>query len=755
MIAVSALNAAAQKNNDRYPVIPFPASLSPMAGDFIITPATEIVLPDHLFSNEADQLNRFFINSFGKALKKVTLESAHAIVFKYDQNIAAEEGYRMEITPQQITLSASKAAGMFMAVQTIRQLLPVSAERKVVPLVNKLSLPAVRIKDQPGYGYRGMMLDVSRHFFSVDYLKKFIDRMALYKMNTLHLHLTDDQGWRIEIKKYPKLTEQGAWRTFNNQDTICMKRSAENPDFIIDPSHIIKKDGKTLYGGFYTQVEMKGLVAYAAARHINIIPEIDMPGHMMAAINAYPFLTCNGENSWGTVFTKPICPANESTYEFAQNIFTEIMDIFPSRYIHIGGDEVDRSDWEKSPACKALMQREGIKNLAGLQSYFINRMEKFFNSKGRKLIGWDEIIEGGISPAANVMYWRTWVPKAPVEAAKNGNKVIMTPGEPLYFDSDEDKNSIDHIYHFNPIPTDLTREESKAIIGAQANTWAEKIPSENRADYMTMPRMTALAEMLWTNQPDKYNSYLSRLLKQYKRMDVLKINYRLPDISGLLNDYVFTDEAKLNIVSPIKDCTIRYTADGSLPTMKSPVLPVPVVVKKSELIRIAAFTSSGKHGDVYNLNFKQKAVQEAVKTTALKPGLTAAYYKAQFKQTSFISAAKVDSTFTIRSIEVPSTVIAPSFAIIYRGYINVPADGTYSFFLTCDDGGIVKIDKDLVVDNDGNHSSQERSGQAVLKKGAHSFELDFIEGGGGFKLQLKYSLNGSAPQDIPAAWLKN
>lgn len=755
ILLLTASSAVAQQITERYPVIPFPASLLPKDGNFIITPATTIVIPEKLFGNEADQLNNFFRNSFGKPLKKGTQVSSHAIVLKYDKSILAEEGYRLLITPKEATLYARTPAGMFMAVQTIRQLLPVSAEQKGLQPVKRLSLPSVAIADQPAYAYRGMMLDVSRHFFSVTYLKRFIDRLALYKMNTLHLHLTDDQGWRIEIKKYPKLTEEGAWRTFNNQDTLCMKRAAENPDFIIDPSHILKKDGKTLYGGFYTQNEMKGIVAYAAARHVDIIPEIDMPGHMMAAINSYPFLTCNGDNSWGTLFTKPICPGNEATYEFAQNVFAEIMDIFPSRYIHIGGDEVDRRDWEKSESCKALMAREGIKTTAGLQSYFINRMEKFFNSKGRKMIGWDEIIEGGISPTANIMYWRSWVPKAPVEAVKNGNKVIMTPGEPLYFDAEADQNSIDHVYHFNPVPSVLNKEEGKSIIGAQANTWTEKIPSENRADYMTMPRMTALAEMLWTNQPGKYDFYLKRLIQQYSRMDVLKINYRLPDLPNLLNEYVFTNETRLSITPPLKSFMIRYTTDGSMPGMKSPALSTGIVIKKSELVRLAEFTPSGKRGDVYNLNYKRQQMQVPVNTLLSKPGLTADYYKAPFKNTLLMQQAKIDSTFIAHSIEVPSTVHAPSFGIAYKGYIDVPSDGIYSFYLTCDDGGILKVGQEMIVDNDGNHSARERSGQAALRAGMHPFELDFIEGGGGYTLKLKYSLNGSALQNIPGTWLKH
>ncbi|MES2112294.1 MAG: beta-N-acetylhexosaminidase [Bacteroidota bacterium] len=408
LLVTSTVNAMAQ-DAARYPLIPYPTQLTAGKGSFIITAKTAIVTTGQ-FKAEAELLSQLLSEGLGSKPAITEKVKAQPIKLVYDAAISQPEGYKLRITPQQVTIAAKYPAGIFHAIETIRQLLPVSVEAGVT--LKQLSLPAVAIEDHPAYQWRGMHLDVSRHFFSISYLKKFIDRLALYKMNKLHLHLTDDQGWRIEIKKYPLLTEQGAWRTFNNQDSACMKKAADNPDFNIDKEHIIQRDGKILYGGFYTQDEMRGVVAYAAARHIDIIPEIDMPGHMMAAINSYPFLTCNGENKFGELFSKPICPCNETTFEFAENVFKEIMDIFPSKYIHIGGDEVDRSDWAKSDACKALMQKEGIKDLPALQSYFINRMEKFFNANGRKMIGWDEIIEGGVTKSALVMYWRTWVPTA-------------------------------------------------------------------------------------------------------------------------------------------------------------------------------------------------------------------------------------------------------------------------------------------------------------------------------------------------------
>lgn len=736
--------------SNQYNIIPYPASLTAGQGAFTVTDATRIDAAQGKFGNEVAQLNQLIKCGLGVALK--TGSGAKSIKMQYDESLPTE-GYRLNITANEVVMTARTPAGMFRAVETIRQLLPVGLENNTAHL-KSLTLPALSITDQPEFAWRGMHLDVSRHFFSIAYLHKYIDLMALYKMNKFHLHLTDDQGWRVEIKKYPLLTQQGAWRTFNNQDSACMKMAKDNPDFEIDKSHIIKKDGKILYGGFYTQEQLKELVAYAASKHIEIIPEIDMPGHMMAAINSYPFLTCNGENKFGELFSLPICPCNPNTYEFAENIFDEIMQIFPSQYIHIGGDEVDRTDWAKSAECKAMMEREGIKDLAGLHSYFINRMEKYFNSKGKKLIGWDEVIEGGISPTATIMYWRTWVPDAPVKAAKNGNSVIMTPGEPLYFDNPADQYSIYKVYHFNPIPAKLNKEEAKAIIGAQANLWSERIPTESRADYMIMPRMTALAERLWNGKAENYDSYLKRLTAQYKRLDALKVHYRLPDIPGIVTENVFTDKATLAIKKPMADMTIRYTTDGTLPEAKSTILTGPLTITQSKTIKLAAFTPSGSRGDIYTLNYKKQTFAPAAKASS-KPGLNCDYYKAYFKQTSLIDAGKIDSTFTASNIVVPASVNAPSFALIYKGYIDVPETGIYTFYLTCDDGGILKIADRMVVDNDGLHSAQEKNGQVALEKGLQPFLLKFIEGGGGFSLKLKYSFNGSTPAEVPSAWFKN
>jgi hexosaminidase len=741
--------AQAQDLAQRYPLIPYPTSLTPAQGQFTLTAKTALLVQDKRFTNEADILQTLLQPSLGKRLP--TNGSGSTIVLRHDPTITAAEGYKLTITPRQITLSASEPAGMFRAVQTIRQLLPVSIEQKGVKTVSSLPLPAVQIQDQPAYAWRGMHLDVSRHFFSMEYLRTFIDWLALYKFNKFHLHLTDDQGWRLEIKAYPKLTSEGAWRTFNNQDSVVLKRAVTNPDFNLPKQHLRQQNGQTQYGGFYTQAQMRDLIAYAATKHIEIIPEIDMPGHLTSAIKAYPSLSCTGQEGWGKTFSVPVCPCNEPTYQFTETVLNEIVALFPSKYVHIGADEVEKTTWSQSPACQELMKREGIKNVEELQSYFVSRVEKFIQSKGKKLMVWDDALEGGLDSSAAVMYWRSWVKDAPVKAAKNGNTVVMTPVSTLYFDSPPGIQSVENVYNLNVAPDGITPAQSKLFLGAQANIWTEYIPTQNRVEYMAMPRLTALSEVVWTNKKN-FASYQQRLLQHFLRMEALGIHYRLPDLTGFAEENVFVDKAALRIKKPLPSYSLRYTTDGSQPTASSTELQDELIISKPQTINVAAFTPSGLRGDVYTLRYQQQAHAEPVALTSPKPGLQCSYYKQAFRETKLIKQQKADSTYTINNIVVPKSVNAPSFGIQFRGYLNVPETGVYSFFYTCDDGGILRIADRMVVDNDGNHFPIEKSGQVALSKGVHPFEADFIEGGGGFTLKLKYSLNGSAPADIPDSW---
>lgn len=733
--------------SDRYPVIPYPAHLAPASGDFSINKNTSIVIQNKDFREDANALKQLVKEIGGITLHESHTDNKNCIILKKDNSIEASEGYHLLVTPSKVMLSAKTPTGLFWGIETIRQLLPVSDLRS-----KELKIPAVEIHDQPAYGWRGMHLDVSRHFFSVEYLKKFIDRMALYKLNRFHLHLTDDQGWRIQIKKYPLLTEKVAWRTFDGNDSACMKLAKDNPDFNIDPSHIIHREGKTLYGGYYTQDQMRGIIAYAAARHIEIIPELDMPGHMMAAIKIFPWLSCTGKPGQGKLFSVPLCPCKETTYQFAENVYKEIFALFPSKYVHIGGDEVDKTSWENTAGCNNVMQKEGIKNVNELQSYFNKRMENFFHKNGKQMIAWDDVLEGGADSGVIIMYWRGWVPKAPVEAANNGNKVIMAPGNPLYFDQFPDKSSLYNVYHFDPVPKELNPLAAQNIIGIQACLWTERVPSEKRADFMTMPRMTAMAEVAWTDSSRDYQSYLERLKNQYHRWDIMHIHYRIPDLTGFTDNNVFIDSAMLSVQKPLADLTIHYTTNGALPTQQSPVLPEHFMIDRSETIKLAAYTPGGNRGDIYSINYAKQTYAPAVKVPGiLQNGLKCNYYKGSFSDTKNMTSVAPAQTFNVDKIEVPSGVNAPAFGLQYRGYINVPVTGIYSFYLTSDDGSFLSIDGKKVVDNDGLHSAIERSGEVALEKGLHQFSLDFIEGGGGYTLRLLYGLQNAVPQEIPSS----
>ncbi|PZP49188.1 MAG: beta-hexosaminidase [Pseudopedobacter saltans] len=749
----------AQSSNE-LPLIPYPKNVVIEKDSVIINNIKEIsVIGDFPKEKKAFQKD-FNISSVsnrktikgktGSATLSTTSGSKQnvVVIFSKVENLGAE-AYQMLIKDNTIKIYAKTEAGAFYAVQTLSQL--ITLYRKD----NTVKLPNIKIEDSPTYSWRGFMLDVSRHFFTLEYIKKTIDRMSFYKANKLHLHLSDDQGWRIEIKQYPLLTKVGAYRTFNNQDSACIEKSKENPDFVIDPRFIKTDNGKTVYGGYYTQKEMKELIAYAAEKNIEIIPEIDMPGHFNAAIRAYPFLTGTTKAGWGKDFSVPINPCQENVYAFTQNVLKEIFALFPSKYIHIGADEVEKTTWKSNDACQQLMKDSGIGSVNHLQSYFIHRMQRFVEANGKKMITWDDALEGGVNKNITIMYWRSWVKKAPEEALANGNDLIMSPNEPLYFDYQPNNNSIFNVYHAKIDRTE--QNNAHLLLGGQANLWTEMVPTENRADYLIYPRYLALAENLWTSDTSEYASFNHRLSLHNSILDDMGIHYRLPDLSGFAQENVFVDQALLKIKNPDKkNFQIKYTLDGSIPSNQSSILSENgLTIDKNTTVKMAAFNRKGSRGDIYTLQYKKAQYQpNTVLEKSLQSGLQVSYYKGFFNGTSRIKN-NPDSSFATTIFSVPTSINAPSFALDYKGYIDVPETGVYSFYLTCDDAGILKIGNEMIVDNDGMHSALEKSGQAALNKGLHPILLRFVEGGGGFTLKLQYSFNGSPLADIPESWLKH
>lgn len=664
-----------------------------------------------------------------------------------DNNIVPE-GYNLNIDEKGIQIKASTQAGAFYALQTLKQMSALSESS-----ISK-TFPYIKIKDAPTYQWRGVELDVARHFFSKDYLFKFIDLLALYKFNKLHLHLTDDQGWRIEIKRYPKLTQEGAWRSYNNQDSACFVKAKDNPDFNLPKEHIRIKDGKEEYGGYYTQDDIREIIKYAATRSVEIIPEIDMPGHMMIATKAYPELLLDGASSgWGTQFSVPICPCKESAYTFTQNVLQEVIDLFPSKYIHIGADEVEKTSWKASPLCQQLMKEEGIAHLEDLQSYFVGRINTFIRKNNKVAIGWDEILEGKSDPSMTVMYWRGWVKDAPQKAIERNHPVIMTPTNPLYFDYLPNKSSLESVYKLNVVPADIPADKISLIQGAQANIWTEMIPSKERLEFMILPRLSALAERVWTDTT-LFESYEKRLINHYGIWNTMQLNYRLPDLTGFSEEQVIVDGTSvLRVDNPLPGAQVHYTLDGAVPAKDSPVLNNELKVTTPGKVRFATVAANGAKSEIYTVNFKKDDWKQAaeVKPEELKQGLTADFFAGTFP-TSQKMTGNIVRTEVLANVHISDTVKMASFGTKIRGYIRVPKQAVYNFYLTCDDGGILKIDNQLVIDNDGQHSAVVKSGQIALKEGFHAFAIDFIEAGGGFTLKLDYSEDGGEVKPVPDKW---
>lgn len=500
-----------------YDVIPLPQSIVMVKGKaFILNSNTTIFCSskDDLMQKNACFLSCYIADLTGLKLKVSDIKPKKGNYIELllnNKNIKGKEAYTININNKNIKISGFTSAGVFYGVQTLRKSLPICNA-----INNPIVLPAAEIKDAPRFKYRGMMLDCSRHFFSIDFIKKFIDLIALHNMNTFHWHLNDDQGWRIEIKKYPKLVEIGSVRT-----GTVMGRNSDVDDSI-------------KYGGYYTQEQCREIVEYARQRHITVIPEIDMPGHMKAVLASYPNLGCTGGpykvgHNWG-VYYDVLCIGNEDTFKFVEGVLDEIIDIFPSRYIHIGGDETPTKRWSECSKCEKIMQKEGLP-INKLQAYFTNRIEKYLNSKGRSIIGWDEILDGDINKSATIMSWRGIEPGE--KGAKMGHDVIMSPTSHCYFDYAQTKEQysepltqvhsldVEQVYSLDPAPKTMSEESKKHILGVQANLWTEYISNPNLATYMLLPRMAALSEVQWTSPAQKdfkqFKIRATRLSKLYDK----------------------------------------------------------------------------------------------------------------------------------------------------------------------------------------------------------------------------------------------
>lgn len=595
--------SAPSQSEEIVSVIPQPRHMELMDGAFTISAKTPILVDE-----QTDEMLRIagFLNERLASAAGFTLDVRQADLSSQESGIyfmnagLPSESYTLHVAPERIVVDYGDGAGAFYALQTLLQLLPndIFADHKVGGV--KWRVPCCGIEDSPRFPYRGMHLDCCLHFFDIDFLKNYIDNMAMHKVNRFHWHLTEDQGWRLEIKKYPLLTEKGQWR---KETVIGSLKSGVY-------------DG-TPHGGFYSQEEVRDLVKYARERYVTIIPEIEMPGHALAAIACYPELSCGLEETYETatkwgIFKQVFCPKDE-TFKFLEDVMDEVFELFPSTLVHIGGDECPKASWKKCEHCQALIRQLGLKDEFELQSWFICRMEKYINSKGHQIIGWDEILQGGLAPNAKVMSWLG--EEGGIKAAQQHHEVVMAPYPKYYLDywqADPDSEPLAMggptllrtMYEYEPVPEVLTPEEQKYIIGVEGCVWTEYMPTPARVEYMAWPRMCAIAEAGWSSGDKDWEGFTRRLEKHLGRLDLLGVGY----CDAFHNPFIeFHKDTPQDMVVTISvdapDAEIHYTLDGSAPTASSPKYEMPFVINRQQKVTAAAFRDGRQIGDTKYKSF--------------------------------------------------------------------------------------------------------------------------------------------------------
>lgn len=740
LFSILSLGIQAQVN-----LVPAPQKVTVGTGEFNLAQGTTIAYSSAALKPAAEYL-QVCLQRYAKVNATLVAGKQGDIRLTTKKGIA-KDGYQLNVKANGIDINAANYSGTLSAIATLNQLL--------LQNDGKAAIPTVAVTDAPRFNWRGFHLDVSRHFFTVDEVKEIIDLMALYKLNRFHWHLTDDQGWRIEIKKYPLLTEKGAWRIYNNQDTACMQLAArdDNPNLLIPKKNTRVENGDTLYGGYYTQDQIRDVVAYAKQRGIEIVPEIDMPGHFLSAIENYEGLSCFPTIGWGQYFTTPLCPGKQKVLDFCKDIWSEIFKLFPYEYVHVGGDEVRKDTWKECPDCQKRIKDNHLKNEEELQSWFIHQMEAFINKNGKKMMGWDEILEGGLSKTATVTWWRTWVPDAPSQVTAQGNDVIFCPGSPMYLSQAEEKTSMRSIYEYDKeMLKGMNAKQKQHVIGVQGNMWCEYIPTRERVLFQYFPRILALSELAWTKPELKdYDEFYSRLPKQFAMLHKLNVPFRTPSLDGVYHVNAFTTEGTMAVSCADPLATVRYTTDGSFPNKNSQLYNGPVKVDETTHFILRTFAPNGQAGEMLKADFLKQGLLEPVKVDASKltQGLNAAWYNYRGEKCREIHKAPFNGNYAANDVVIPEGVKG-NIGLIITGYLRVPEDGVYTFSLMSDDGSWLKIDGNMVVDNDRPQSPHEEVSQQALKAGLHKIEVRYFDSNGGMLRLWVFDTKGQKmqPADI-------
>lgn len=723
-------------------IVPKPSRIDKRDGAFTINDKTSIVATDPAGKKNANLLVKALESVLGLRLKVTHQRQASNEIIFQSVNLELENDlYLLNIEPNFIRISGEERS-QFYAMQSLIQLLSTRND-------GTASVPAARIVDAPRFAYRGMHLDVARHFQSVDFVKRYIDLMSQFKFNYFHWHLTDDQGWRIEIKKYPKLTEIGSKRPESHEGVY-------SPTF--------KGDGRPVEG-FYTQEQIKDVVRYAKERYITVVPEIELPGHASAALAAYPELGTGCakpdykfevKKTWG-IFKEVFCPTDQ-TFKFLEDVLDETIRLFPdSPYIHIGGDEVLKDFWKESAFVQDLMKRENLKDEHAVQSYFVQRMEKYVNSKGKKIIGWDEILEGGLAPNATVMSWRGM--KGGIEAAKARHDVIMTPTDYSYFDYGQGDPAteplsiggyvpLEKVYAFEPVPAELSADEAKHIIGGQANIWTEYLETPPAVEYMAFPRMLALSEVLWSRKEDRnFGDFHRRMLTVLPRLDSQGVNYRIPEPIAVGAFLLGENEAKtVDIKTPIPGGKVLFTIDGTTPNERSPEAP-PRFVANPEgenvlQLKTIVVLPNGRKSSVYSAVFLRRKMKEADQTTAATPGLNYTLYVPDENPKREDRRVRGETQSLLLTQFEKTIDLQKPFAADFVGYLRIATDGVYELQVDSTWDVTLRLGGNELINDAGTADRKMRSVIVPLKAGLHKFGARYSHRGGTPHFRIRQGIKG-------------
>jgi hexosaminidase len=667
------------------------------------------------------------LRSLAPKLKLARTKGAktNVVTFQHDTKLS-DECYALRVDKQRIVIKYGNAVGAFYAIESLKQL----------RIGDSASFSPLHIEDSPRFKWRGMHLDVSRHFFPASVIKRSLDLMAAVKMNVFHWHLVDDGGWRIEIKKYPKLTSMGAWRRGIGVPWSYTDINIEDPTL-----------GRPSYGGFYTQAEVRDVVKYAMDRGITVVPEIEMPGHTLPALASYPEMSCKNATSYkgATWTTNVYCAGKEESFKFIQNVLDEVIQLFPSKLIHIGGDEVDKKWWNACDDCKNRIQSEHLKDANELQSYFIKRVEKYVNSKGRSILGWDEILEGGIAPNASIMSWRGI--SGGIAAAKAGHTVVMSPTSHCYFDFGYDSTSTEKVYNWEPIPAELKGSERQLVLGGQGNVWTEWIPTVERYDRMVWPRAFAMAEVLWSKQAKDWSHFQDRLIGNLRFLEKQKVAYYLeePQIP-----YAFAFDRKPMVLNRSDFKLPIYMSANPKAPPKDWAMLLSQELPPDQPFYAAFKRSDGSLGDIAEL-YQSTKVSD-IPTNMPSNGLAVSIWSGNFEKVADFATKKPDATAIAESISLaPRPKGQKPFALRFWARIRFP-DQKFKLYLSSDDGSILKLNGITVINNDGLHGEGTKVSGIMAVDGLYDIEIYFFDGGGASALKVEYESDTVKRKPIPANW---